>query len=106
MSDRKPSKPRTKVLEDIADIVNVETFTDADRAELETFWAQQSAKVHAYAAGIKAMIEEVGENPGTAPTCLSQALVEIFDYEALQEIILGVECDAEEKFGRKLKRLK
>ncbi len=105
MSTRK-NQPRTKVLEDIADIVDVESFTEQDRAEMETFWARQSAKVDAYAVGLKAMIEEVGETPGTAPTCLSQALVEIFDEEALAEIILGIECDAKEKFGRRLKRLK
>jgi hypothetical protein len=102
----KPNQSRTKTLEDIGDFVDVGSFTDADRAELETFWAQQSAKVQAYTAGIKAMIEEVGETPGTASPCLSQALVEIFDEDALAEIILGIEMDAREKFGRKLKRLK
>ena len=102
----KPNQSRTKVLEDIADTVDVESFTPEDRAELESFWAQQSDKVQAYVAGIKAMIEEIGETPGTAPTNLSQALVEVFDEEALAEIILGVECDAKEKFGRRLKRLK
>ena len=91
MSTRKPNQPRTKVLEDIADIVDVESFTREDRAELETFWAQQSAKVQAYVAGFKAMIEEMGETPGTASTNLSQAIVEMFDDEALAEIILGIE---------------
>src|SRR5690606_4207346 len=96
-------KPRAKTLEDMADIIDVESFTPEQKVEIEAMWAEGAAEADYIEAGLRKLME--GRKRTMFLTHLPSAIVEICSPMEISEIILGLEMDHEDKWGEKPQRL-